>query len=79
MNKNEFLNKVDKISSKSNSMKELWFTIIVGNGSNIFTNKCMASKYLYLFIDKILIAKVRYEDIKDIKLTEESDLLGDEK
>ena len=79
MNKNEFLNKVDKISSKSNSMKELWFTIIVGNGSKLFTNKCMASKYLYFFIDKILIAKVRYEDIKDIKLTEESDLLGDEK
>ena len=77
MNKEDFVKKAHEIFSKSNSMDEpVWVTIIVSNGSNIFTDEYVAGEYLYLFMDDILIARVRYEDIKDIKLTEESDLEG---
>jgi hypothetical protein len=77
MNKDEFIKKAHEIFNKSNSMEEsAWVTIIVGNGSNIFTDEYIAGKYLYLLMGDILIARVKYEDIKEIKLTEESDLEG---
>jgi len=80
MNKEEFIKKAHKIFSKSNSMEEpVWVTIIVGNGSNIFTDEYVAGKHLYLYMDDILIARAEYGDVKDIKLTEDSDLEGDEK
>jgi len=77
MNKEEFIKKAHKMFSKSNRMETpVWITIIVGSGSNIFTDEYVAGEYLYLYMDDILIARVRYEDIKDVKLTEESDLEG---
>ena len=77
MNKEEFIKKAHEIFRKSNSMEApVWVTIIVGNGSNIFTDEYVAGEYLYLYMDDILIARVRYEDIKNVKLTEESDLEG---
>jgi len=80
MNKDEFINKARKIFIEANSMEEPPFaTIVVCNGY-IFTDEYVAGEYLYLYMDDILIAKIRYENIKDVKIMDEKDLLGgDEK
>jgi len=79
MNKDEFINKARKIFSEANSMEEPPFATIIVCGGYIFTDEYVAGEYLYLYMDDIPIAKIRYEDIKDVKIMDESDLLGDEK
>ena len=79
MNKDEFINKARKIFIEANSMEEPPFATIIVCGGYIFTDEYVAGKHLYLYMDDILIARAEYGDVKDIKLTEDSDLEGDEK
>jgi len=79
MNKDEFINKARDIFNEANSMEDPPFITIIVCGGYIFTDECIVGDYLYAYMDDIPIAKIRYEDIKDIKIMDESDLTGDEK
>jgi len=73
MNEKEFINKADKVFDKVNSMKEpKSIAVVIGNGSEIFTDEYFSDgEYLYLLMDDTFIAKLKYEDVKDIKISDD--------
>jgi len=73
MNKEDFIKKAGEVFNKSNSMENpTKITIVIGN-SKIFIDEAIAEEQLYLFMDDLLIARVSYEDVKDIRLMEKED------
>ena len=78
MRMEEFIKASSKVFDEANRTKSRWVTVIVGNGSKIFTDEVFYDdKYAIFLMDDTFIAKVKYRDIKEIRITSDDDLFDD--
>ena len=75
MIREEFIEASNKAFDEANSAKNGWITVVIGNGSKIFTDEVFYDDEDAIFLmDNTFIAKVKYEDIKEIRITSDDDL-----
>ena len=79
MKREEFIKISSKVFDEANRMKSRWITVIVGNGSKIFTDEVFydEDEDAIFLADNTFIAKVKYRDIKEIRITSDDDLFDD--
>jgi len=75
MIREEFIKASNKAFDEANRAKNGWITVVIGNGSKIFTDEVFYDDEDAIFLmDNTFIAKVKYEDIKEIRITSDDDL-----
>jgi hypothetical protein len=78
MRRDEFIEASNKAFDEANRAKNGWITVVIGNGSKIFTDEVFYDDEDAIFLmDNTFIAKVKYEDIKEIRITTDNDLFDD--
>jgi len=79
MKREEFIKISSKVFDEANRMKSGWITVIIGNGSKIFTDEVFydEDEYAIFLANNTFIAKVKYRDIKEIRITSDDDLFDD--
>jgi len=79
MKREEFIKISSEVFDEANRMKSRWITVIVGNGSKIFTDEVFydEDEDAIFLADNTFIAKVKYRDIKEIRITSDDDLFDD--
>jgi hypothetical protein len=78
MRRDEFIKASNKAFDEANRTKSGWITVIICNRSKIFTDEVFYDDEDAIFLmDNTFIAKIKYRDIKDIKITSDDDLFDD--